>query len=461
MRYGMSLAAVVCLYALADGSATLAETTPLGAEFRINAYTSDAQSRPFVDMNVDGSFVVVWESTGQDGSAAGVFARRLNGAGAALGAELQVNSYTPNGQVNAAVATFGGGFVVAWESLGQESPVTGVFARRFSTSGAGLGVELQVNVFTTGQQRSTVVAADGSGNFVVAWQSENQDGSGYGVFARRFNAAGVALGGEFQVNAYTLGEQSRPAIAMDGTGDFIVVWQSNLAGDTGFDVFARRFDAGGVGGGEFQVNQSTVYSQRYPAVGMDADGDFVVSWSTFDTENFGIAARRYDSSGIGGGEFPVSTYILGNQNFSTVDMESEGSFVIAWNSDAQDGSGNGVFARRFDPAGDAVAGEFQVNTYTGAAQQLPGVAINSGSFVVVWESVGQDGALAGIFGQRFATAILDIDGNGATTPLTDGLLVLRFLFGFSGATLTSGAVDVAGCARCTGPAIEAYLETLI
>jgi hypothetical protein len=56
---------------------------------------------------------------------------------------------------------------------------------------------------------------------------------------------------------------------------------------------------------------------------------------------------------------------------------------------------------------------------------------------------------------------LDVDGNGATTPLTDGLLVLRFLFGFSGTTLTTGAVDSNDCMRCDSAAIVPYLQTLI
>jgi hypothetical protein len=56
---------------------------------------------------------------------------------------------------------------------------------------------------------------------------------------------------------------------------------------------------------------------------------------------------------------------------------------------------------------------------------------------------------------------LDIDGNGGGAPLTDGLLVLRFLFGFTTGTLTAGAVDLDGCTRCDAPAIEAYLHTLI
>ena len=51
---------------------------------------------------------------------------------------------------------------------------------------------------------------------------------------------------------------------------------------------------------------------------------------------------------------------------------------------------------------------------------------------------------------------MDIDGNGAAEPLTDGLLVLRYLFGFRGATLITGAVG-GGCTRCDAPAIEAYI----
>ena len=54
---------------------------------------------------------------------------------------------------------------------------------------------------------------------------------------------------------------------------------------------------------------------------------------------------------------------------------------------------------------------------------------------------------------------LDIDGNGSTQPLTDGLLVLRFLFGFGGGVLIAGAVD-AGCTRCDAAAIEAYLDRI-
>ena len=53
------------------------------------------------------------------------------------------------------------------------------------SQGNPLGPEFRVNTYTTNEQRLPSVAADGSGNFVVAWTSR-QDGSGYGVFGQRF-----------------------------------------------------------------------------------------------------------------------------------------------------------------------------------------------------------------------------------------------------------------------------------
>ena len=55
--------------------------------------------------------------------------------------------------------------------------------------------------------------------------------------------------------------------------------------------------------------------------------------------------------------------------------------------------------------------------------------------------------------------MLDIDANDATEPLTDGLLVLRYLFGFRGATLINGVVGP-GCTRCLAEPIEDYLEEI-
>ncbi|HUP22177.1 MAG TPA: hypothetical protein VNB06_04470 [Thermoanaerobaculia bacterium] len=137
---------------------------------------------------------------------------------------------------------------------------------------------------------------------------------------------------------------------------------------------------------------------------------------------------------------------------------------MVWRSfPGQDGDSIGVFARRFDSSGAPLsAADFQVNSYTIGPQNRSDIASDgAGGFLVAWDSE-QGGATNDIFVQRLAAttlATLDIDGNGATDALTDGLLVLRHLFGFGGTTLTTGAVG-GGCGRCDAATIVPYLQTL-
>ena len=59
----------------------------------------------------------------------------------------------------------------------------------------------------------------------------------------------------------------------------------------------------------------------------------------------------------------------------------------------------------------------------------------------------------------FATGF-DIDGDGETKALTDGLMIIRRLFGFSGPDLTAGAVS-ATATRTESADIAAYIDSLV
>lgn len=58
------------------------------------------------------------------------------------------------------------------------------------------------------------------------------------------------------------------------------------------------------------------------------------------------------------------------------------------------------------------------------------------------------------------TASLDIDGNGTGDPLTDGLLLLRHLFGFGDNALTAGAIG-SGATRISAASVEGHLQPLL
>jgi hypothetical protein len=440
----------------------------LGSEFQVNSHTPGVQHLPALDLDSNGDFVVAWRNGGgRDGNGYGVFGRRFNSSGVAQGADFQINSYTSEDQLRQDVALDDdGNFVVTWSSYGQDGDEWGVFAQRFDATGARLGGEFQVTTYTAGDQSFPVVARDADGDFVVAWQETTRDGVGYGVFAQRFNAAGVRQGADFLVNSYISSNQSSPSIALDDSGDFVIAWKSFGQDQFGDGIFGRRFNAAGVAQAtEFQVNTYTPESQIYPSVAIDTDGDFVIAWQSNNGQDGnaeGIFARRFASSGLPqGAELQVNTFFSSNQSDPAAAMTSSGDFVLTWHSIGQDGSGTGVIARAWSSNGNALGAEFVVNSATEIGQQYAAAAMDGdGDFVLAWQSVGQDGSGIGIFAQRFALpAVLDIDLDGEVEALTDGLLVLRFIFGFSGSVLINGAV-APDCNRCDAPAIGAYLVGL-
>ena len=61
---------------------------------------------------------------------------------------------------------------------------------------------------------------------------------------------------------------------------------------------------------------------------------------------------------------------------------------------------------------------------------------------------------------RHSLGFLDIDGDGNVLALTDGLILIRYLFGFTGYQLTAGAIS-REATRVTPTEIESYLDKLV
>src|SRR5437870_3546959 len=144
--------------------------------------------------------------------------------------------------------------------------------------GTPLGPEFRVNTFTTGAQGFASAAFDGSGNFVVAWTSL-QDGSSYGTFAQRYTGSGAPVGPEFRVNTFTTNFQGYPSVAADTSGNFVVAWIGNLQDGSTTGIFGQRYlSSGAPTGPEFRINTYTTNEQRGPSVAAGASGNFVVVW---------------------------------------------------------------------------------------------------------------------------------------------------------------------------------------
>lgn len=395
-----------------------------GAETRVNTTTSGGQSTldgaHSVAMADNGNYVVVWQDgSGVDGSGIGIYAQRYDASGTALGVQFKVNSQTSGDQQWPEVAMdSAGNFVVVWQSQGQDSSNLGVYAQRYNASGVAQGAEFRVNVTTLDNQGAAAVAMDDAGNFVVTWTSWNQDAANtFGIYARRYAADGTVLSGEFLVNTYTAADQDVPAIGMDSTGNFVIAWASNGQDGSDRGIYAKRFNASGVvqGSGEFLVSTTTANAQDFPSVAMDTSG-FVLVWedAAKDGSGNGVFGQRFNSSGSRlGSEFQVNTTTANAQENAVVTSTGAGGFMVTWNSNLQDGALHGVYLRQYDSSGLALTPETRISTTTAGEQLFPSVASDaSGRVVAVWSGNGT-GDTDGVFMQRYlykASPVITLSG---------------------------------------------------
>lgn len=397
------------LWALATLFAAIpifAQPSIIGNEFQVNTYTTSWQIDTEVAAAADGDFIVVWHSDGSPGTDIGeaILAQRYDSAGMKRGDEFQVNTYTTAAQRHPAVAAqINGDFVVVWESFaGTGDPNQSIQGQVYNSNGLPLGGQFQVNTYTTNAQLFPSVSMAALGNFVVTWTSQGGTGNDFSltsVQAQLFNSLGGMIGSQFQVNTYTDSYQSQPSAAMNADGEFVIAWMSfGSSGNDSADysVQAQRYASdGSPKGGEFQVNTYTTASQFFPDVAIALDGDFVVAWNSEgsngdDNEARSIQAQLFSSDGSTmGGEFQVNSYTTSNQEYPTVAMDADGNFTVAWESIGSNGSDGdlSIQSQNYHSDGSPNGNQLQVNTTTGSAQVSSATAMDfDGDVVVVWES---------------------------------------------------------------------------
>ena len=427
-----------------EGQRYTSNGTMVGGEFQVNTYVTGTQGIPRVVSHAAGDFVVVWEteiSTGipQHPFNASIRGQYFSSSGTPHGGELQVSNFTTSGQGFPAVAAVTeGGFVVMWHSrrsAGSDHSDYSIQGQRYASN--TLGDQFQVNTYTSSYQRSPAAASDAVGDFVVVWESNGSSGgdtSYESIQGQRYDSGGSAVGSQFQVNSYTLYNQSRPSVASDVVGDFVVVWEGASVIDPSGGIRGQRYTStGSTAGGEFQVNSYTTNGQYTPAVATESNGDFVVVWTSLgssggDTSNQSVQGQRYASSGTPvGSQFQVNSSTIGYQRNPSVASDADGDFVVVWESYG-DGSFWGIWGQRYASSGTRLGSEFQVNGYTTGFQVYPSVAANAvGDFVVVWQSdgsFGSDRSSRSIQGQRYTSNGAPLSGQFQVNTYTSGNQVL-------------------------------------
>ena len=416
-------------------TAVLAENTyaPQGGEYSIAGSLPGDQVFPQVSINTSGGYIV-WQDNRTDGDGLGISARRLNSSLSGSFGVFRVNEQGVGDQQNPKVTLLkSGGGVFVWQG-GTTAPH--IYARFLKPDGTFATGDVLVNSYVQGHQIDPVVASLADGNVVIAWSSFGQDGDLYGVFAQRFSSTGAKIGGEFQVNQFAQNNQRSPTVAGFANGGFLLAWISERFRATAFntgpsglpeqdgssglsiydvDVYARLYDAAGTPiADEFKMNSMANLCAN-PVVSVTPDDSLLVAWSgkpnqiaiasTQPSDGWDIFGRVFGSDrNPKGSDFRINTFTYGDQVRPQVAALGQSHFVV-WTSLQQDGSREGVYGQVLSSTGTTIGSELRVNTITVSQQIFPAVASDGGRrFVAVWSSFVGGLASFDLFAQRYTSA---------------------------------------------------------
>jgi S-layer family protein len=399
---GLSAAALISI------SDPLAAQVPAGPEFRVNERTDGDQLFPRVAMGDHGDFVVTWYSTAEGLSRTDIAGQRFNAAGTPMGSEFLVNTYTTDYQQLPDVAVGpAGNFLIAWGSNRQDGSGSGVFGQRFDALGDRFGEEFRINSSTTGSQQRPSVAFSPSGGSVVVWTTP--------AAGQRFDPSGLNQGGEFLVDPLDTGPHARSAAAFMSDGDLVVAWDSGVQSG---DVFARRFHGGVPKGPTFRLNAVIGGLQLEPAIASLPGGGFVAAWSGSGGST-GVFVRLFTRTGAAlGPEFLVGAG--GEGDPVSVAADGSGDFLVTWTEHRT--FVDDLFGARFDAHGARRGPEFRVTVSHSYDINRPRAAMSKGGdFVVVWQSFIQAGSVRDVYARRFGglspvSLSVDAGGNSVWEP---------------------------------------------
>ncbi len=387
-RATVGLLSVILIMAVSHTQAALEK---FSGEFPLLGDISGHQKNPNVVLGHSGGFVV-WQNMASNGQFEQVKIQRLGSDMTGVGGSARLSQGNSQGnELNPRVAVLSvGGAAAVWESGPRAN--TDIYLRILNSGGSFVTGALSANTYTDGNQRDADVTVLTNGNVVVVWSSEGQDGDGSGVYGQLFTSGGARIGGEFQVNGVASMNQSDPAVAAMGDGSFVVAWVSETAvGRTGAgapnlrgNIMGRVFGASGnAQGNEYRLNDGDTLASTPVLVASD-EGGFLAAWTQRDEEitlNMSdIYIRSFNSSGVPKTKSARHNTHLKGQQIKPELVQLAGDALVAWTSYGQDASGAGVQGRL------ASGGtEFQVNSQGQLHQSAPTVATDGeNKFLVVW-----------------------------------------------------------------------------
>jgi hypothetical protein len=208
----------------------------MGPTLRLDEGMGDAR---YPDVATDGlgNIAVTWM---QDRTSKAVFARLLDSNGVPRTTAFEVSSWSFSSVTGPSIAMSRvGDFVIVWDGDPNRAGDDGVLGRCYDPNGRPRSEPFRISTVRDGAAQWPQAAMNDANEIVVVWQHETQDANtATDIFSRRFDGSGNALAEPVQLNTYTAGHQRYPDVALTPDGDFAAVWESEGQDGSGYGIRA-------------------------------------------------------------------------------------------------------------------------------------------------------------------------------------------------------------------------------
>lgn len=289
---------------------------------------------PKVAFDGEGNALVVWFQ--YDGSRYYVWSNRYTPSVGWAGADILQSNLAQSGYYPELAMTADGDAVAFWQQL--DNSLTGTMWSNRYTAGVGWGVAEQV-WNPPGDAYSHDVATDAAGNAIAVWGV--RENALYSLWYSRYDTVAgwstpALLESQNNANVYY------PRLVMDDAGNAMVVWiqgSGNL-----HSLWARHYAVGSGWGAAQLIEADDTGGVSPPQLAMDASGNVLVVWQQYNGSVYNIWSNRY-RAGIGWGTAQMLDTAAGTATYPHVAMNASGVGVAVWQQ--QDGAYS-IWSRRFD-----------------------------------------------------------------------------------------------------------------
>ncbi len=379
---------------------------------------SGEQSYPAATPDGAGGAIEVWQDTRS--GASDLYIQRITSTGA-LASGWPANGLAlctaVGDQKSAVIAGDGsGGAFIAWEDYRAGGANADVYLQHITSTGAlasgwpanGLALCTEAGA----QGYPAIIVA--SGYAMVAWQ-DDRSGLSSDIYAQRVSPAGVAQWTSAGIEvSIASGNQMFPWIVGDGAGGGIVTWQDGRGGD--WDIYAQRLNSSGAGlwTTDGIALCGAASDQLTPRLVADGAGGAVLVWDDYRSMNADVYAQRVNASGVA--LWPADGVALctdAAEQYSAAPIaDGAGGAIVPW-QDYRGGSGD-LYAQRVTATG-AIASGWPANgvaVCTAAGDQVDPVAAPDGlgGMILIWGDARAGVSAVDIYAQRITASGLVASG---------------------------------------------------